>query len=411
MKTTIIKVFSSNALAAGFGFLTTLVLSRTLNVEEFGRFSLLLSIAAILQILVTFGFNNAVIIKANQEKGKVENPLFLPHSVFFPFYKISILIFLIPVVLLVGSYYAFSTEEIFFLLLTSISLGLISYVLATQQAKEEWNRFSVLNIMNNFLKLFFAGIFVLVSYNLIAPKYPMLIYIFIFFAIVSLVAVLYWSGQIKDFFLYRFNKAVFFDKSYWNLVIPIGITNVIIVLAMRIDTLLIEHYLGVQALGIYAVALSLAMAFPLLANALMSVYLVKVSSDQNHPKNLHNLFHQQKRFIFPVVTVGVLVAGLSHFIIPWLFGIKYADASGIFSILLVAYMGGIIFTPIESHFYAHQPKLVMYLKALQLVIIVGLSAVLVPILQLSAIALAIVVSRVVGWGYLFVISWKRIKNV
>lgn len=411
MKGTIFKVFSSNAVGAAFGFLTTLVLSRTLNVDEFGRFSLLLSIASILQILVTFGFNNAVIIKANKDKGIVENPLFLPHSVFFPFCKISILIFLIPAVLLVGWYYACSTEEIFFLLLTSISLGLITYVLATQQAKEEWNRFSILNIMNNVLKLFFAGVFVLTSYSLTTPKYPMLIHIFIFFAMVSFVVVLYWSGQTKDFFLYRFNKAVFFDKSYWNLVIPIGITNIIIVFAMRIDILLIEHYLGVQALGIYAVALSLVVVFPLLTSTLMSVYLVKVSSDQNHSKNLHSLFYQQKKFILPIVVVGVLVARLSHVIIPWLFGIKYADAAGIFNILLVAYMGSIIFTPIESHYYAHQPKLVMYLKALQLVIIVALSIVLVPVLQLSAIALAIVASRLIGWGYLGIISWKRIKNV
>jgi len=411
MKNTIIKVFSSNIVAAAFGFLTTLILSRTLNVEEFGRFSLILNTASILQILITFGFGNAVIIKANQDKGKVDDPLFLPHSVFFPFYKISILIILIPVVLLFSWYYVYSTEEFLFLLLTTISLGLISYVLATQQAKEEWNRFIVLNIINNGLKFCFASVFVLASFSLIEPKYSILIRFFILFAIVSLVAVLYRSGQIKDVFLYRFNSTVFFDKSYWKLVIPLGITNIMIVLSMRIDNLLIEHYLGLKALGIYAVAIHLAMVFPLFTNALMSVYLVKVSSDQNNQKNLKNIFQQQKKFVFPVVAVGILVAGFSHLIISWLFGIKYVEAAGIFNILLVAYMGGIIFTPIESYFYAYYPKLVMYLKAMQLVIIVSLSIALVPMLQLSAFALAIVASRVVGWVYLCVISWKRIKNV
>lgn len=410
MNRVIFKVFGWNLVAAAVGMLSTLVLARCLSLEEFGKISLILSVVAIVQGVVSFGFNNAVVIYLNQHGVELRVSLLERiNAIFFTYFPVAMIV-AIPVLYFTSGAYHFSWVELLTMWLLVGVFSSTSYLISIDQAFQQWNRYSILNALNSVVKFLCLSIALTSAYFLYLDRYLTVIVALVVFAIAYVIIV---TVQNKEHLVSKeIRSDVSINRDYWRIVLPIGLTNLIIVIAMRVDVLIVEHYIGIEALGIYTAAISLAGAIPLLTNALMNVYIVHAAQEKGNQVFLQRLVRQQLKYFLPILVIGIIVAMASPYFVPLIFGQKFIPSATVFNILLIAFLGGVIFTPIESHLYANHQRIIMSIKLIQLAGMVVFSVWLVGLYELNGVAFAIVISRVIGWLCISVmVRQEMLRNV
>jgi len=116
---------------------------------------------------------------------------------------------------------------------------------------------------------------------------------------------------------------------------------------------------------------------------------------------LEKLFQSQKKYIPYLILILVALILISKPLFLILFGEEYIESVNIFRILLIAYIGGIFFTPLESYFYSHHQKIILQIKFLQMLLIIFGVWITSKWFALEAIATVIVLSRILGWVILY----------
>jgi len=272
---------------------------------------------------------------------------------------------------------------------------LYRYFVALHQAQGNWRIYNRLNVLNNLAKSIVLVLCFFIIGNWL-DNYDKFLFGYAIFPVIVLIISLYYSVKLlKSISLKNPSRYL---KLFKNILFPLGISNIFIVISMRADNLIIEKYLGSKELGIYATANILALMFPLITAALRNVFLHE-SSSQN-TDFLKNILFYQKKYLLLILGILITTILISKPMFWILYGDRYMDAVPIFQILLIAYVGGIFFTPLESYFYSHSPNKIRNLKFIQMLIIVFSILILIKPFRLYGVASAILISRVYGWVYL-----------
>ncbi|OHT22615.1 lipopolysaccharide biosynthesis protein [Providencia manganoxydans] len=403
MKKAIINVLFSNFSAAGLGFLLNVILARTLTINEYGYITLLFSFVAIIYTVFDFGFNTTQVVEFNksEHKDKTLGKIFKLYKKYFTFLAIITII----VVFALNLIYKFSALEIISITLGVISFLLFRYQLSIYQSQGLWKKYSALNILNNLLKLVAILGFIIFSSSLDKNIYHEVLKGYILYTIVTIIIVLF---HFKENNSLPYDNAPGFAKKFFKMSYPIGLSNILVIMTMRADYFIVEHYLGTSSLGIYAAANSLALVFPLITTSILNVFL-KYSSESN--KDFLNFIIQKQLRLIKFIPLFIIIGYFfSKKIFEVIFGLEYLSASNIFSILLIAYVGGIIFIPLESYFYSHKPKKILILKIIQMLTAIILEIILINSIGLIGIPIAITISRLVGWIYIYSLSHRELKN-
>jgi O-antigen/teichoic acid export membrane protein len=179
-------------------------------------------------------------------------------------------------------------------------------------------------------------------------------------------------------------------KDFWNL----ALSNTVVVVASRADVLLAGSLLVPNDLGAYSAASTLALGMGMVQSAIMSVSLHDAASSQSASRLV---FHRQRQLLAPVALAISLTLAFSSRAIPLLFGSRYAAAATPFKFLAIALFLGILFAPVESHFSAHASRNSLWLKVIQLALLLVLAAVMKH--SLTGLAAAVLISRCCGWGW------------
>ncbi|WP_350289500.1 oligosaccharide flippase family protein [uncultured Croceitalea sp.] len=411
MKKAIFSVSAFNFLSAGLAFLLNIFLARFFSVEIYGRINLLLSFTLIINTVLDFGFSNTNVIFYNKNivKNSKEDVL----GVQFLFYrKLLPWLFLLGFFLIwiFNIFFNLSKLEFFFLVFQGIVISFFRYSLSFEQAFGNWARFNLLNLSLNLIKVLFLGSVFIISLSVKDENlltYDIALLLLSLACLVSFFLALKGLISLKDFFFITEQKEQLKTgfKKIWKPLIGI---NLIIVFAMRFDTLIIQEFLGETQLGIFSAANSLALVFPLITNSLIQVLLKETASKGT--EYLRKLLKFQKKILPILLFLIVLVELMSYYLIPFVFGESYDKSIAYFQILVIAHLGGLFFTPLESFFYSKESKIIFFLKGLQLSIIVILSLVLIQFFGLFGVVSAILISRVAGWIFLMRKSFLEIKN-
>lgn len=174
------------------------------------------------------------------------------------------------------------------------------------------------------------------------------------------------------------------------------VTASIIAIAARADHLIGKELLSPEAFGQYALASTLAMAFTLLQAAFMSVSLHAAAQGSNWEQ----VKAQQKTILPWLVGAAAVVVFTAQWIIPAVFGERYAGSVQIFQVLVLITLSGMLFTPVESFFSAKNAKAVTQVKLLQMFGAVGLGIGAAFLYGAVGMAVAVLASRWVGWAKL-----------
>lgn len=317
MRKTIFSVITSNFIGAGIGFLINVVLARILTVEEYGRINLIFSFVIIFFSLFEFNFGNSLIIFLKKfEKGFKEDSkqlIFYVNGIFIRYLSKSF--FFIGIILcLLYYFYDLSYLEVVVVLINFYTFLLYRYIVTIYQAVGNWKMFNILNILNNVVK---SIVLVICYFSLgyYITKYNAILFGYGLFSIVVFSISYFNSRHFLKTSKLNFSERYF--KVFKSIIIPLGISNIFILISMRIDNLVIEKILGPKALGIYAAANILALMFPLITSALRNVYLQKSSGKNSN--YLKEIISQKKIWsVHPgFIVCSSFSSKTSIFIIVW----------------------------------------------------------------------------------------------
>lgn len=406
MRKAFFSVAASNLAGAGLGFLINVLLARLLDVASFGRINLVFSIIMIFYTVTEFGFGNSAVIFYNRHRDdKGADSIRVVNYIYLRFLLIVTVLSLL-VLTYLSKIYALSSLETTVVFVSFVMFGVYRYLCAIHQAVGNWTQFNFLTLSNNILKAICMAIALVVIAVWLGFEnfYNSVLYGYILYSILLLLIALIAT---RSFMV--FSQTVNKDdvKEFIKILAPIGVAGVFIVITMRFDSLIIEKWLGSGALGIYSAANSLAMVFPIITGSLMNVVLRESAGEKS--QFLERVLTNQKKYFTTLLLVMVLSYLLSDIIIGLLFGSTYSDAVDIFKVLLIAYIGGVFFTPLESYFYANHPNVILVMRFVQMITFILLSVSFVGRFGIIGVAFSVVLTRIIAWVFFYIKS-HQIKN-
>ena len=409
MKKILLSVLLSNFTSAGFGFLINVILARFLDIAHFGKINLIFTIVVMMFTIADFGICNSVVIFYNRNKAKIPiDPTHYFNSLFIKYLYI-ILIVAFPITLLLKKIFIFSITETTVLFAVFYLFLIFRYLNAINQAKGKWLKYNLLNIFNNLCKIICFAIFTVILYFGLhyLSKYNSILVGYIAYAVILLITSLIVNRNYLSVSHEKIDKK--FIKELKSIIIPLGLANIFIIITMRFGNLIIAKVLGDVELGIYSAANNLALVFPLITTSLMNVLLREASGKS--PDFLAKILQNQKKYIVALFITLLLSVFLSKYFILFIFGSSYIDAINIFRILLIAYIGGVFFTPLESYYYGNHQNKILFIRFIQMMFVIIGSIIAIGYFGLYGIAIIVVLSRIIGWIYIYLVSHKILKRI
>lgn len=404
LKTIVLTVFASNMTVAGLTFLLQVLMARLLPVSGFGRLSLLLSLVAIIKTVVVFGFPGSAVVHYGKEKDKEKAMAAINGWFLVSLALVSCVV--VPTIFILDTFYRFGFLERAVLLASVVGMHIYEYRLTRRQMQGHWSRYNQGLILNALLKFVLAlGTVYLYCLATGSPfSLDMVLVGYLGWAAVIILLGLQdglrWSGIEFPWRLEAGKR-----RDFLHLILNLGLTNTFAIMSMRSANLIVEYVLGSQALGIFAAANTLALIMPVLTSSMMRVFIREAAHDGQ--SMLRRIMAAQRRYAVLVLVLAAAGFWLSRPLILLVFGERYQDSAEIFRWLLLAYIGGVVFTPLESYFYANQQSMVMKVKGLQMAIITLGCYLAASYWGLPGVPAVLILARIVGWSIL----WTRARRL
>jgi len=394
-----ISVLFGNTAAAGILFIINVLLAHTLTLESFGRINLIFTLSMLLFAVADFGTSNTIVIFYNRFKDGLDASNYSYIYRCYLFYLVLCLVGGVVAGILFQHIYDLSIIELVTILLSFSCFLIYRHFNAVNQAIGNWRDFNYFNVLNNLIKLIsiFASLFILGKAFRWMTGYNSILVGMLFHSVLILtIAMLFNAFRRGKVAITGSNKRI--EKKIVGILIPLGVMNIFIVVTMRFGSLIVEKVLGSEYLAIYSAANILAMVIPLITTSLMNV-MIKDASEKGL-SCIPKILSIQKKYFKYLILIFIIGSLLSRCFISLIFGEDFIEAAGVFTVLMVPYLGGVYFTPLESYFYGYDQKMIMVLRFFQMVIVVVGSIVMIMPFKLYGVALAIAISRIFGWFFI-----------
>jgi O-antigen/teichoic acid export membrane protein len=314
------------------GFLGTIITTRILLPEDFGRASMFTLVLNISMIFISFGTDQAFVRFFYEEKEEKRGGL-LYNCLKIPF-LVSVLVSLI--ILIFNKKIAlFLFEEENLTALIMLIVGILSQVLfrygsLVVRMQQKGNLFSIMEIINRSLSV----LVLIILYYIMGPNYEIVIYSsvinLLFLAIFSIVnEKSYWN--LKNLFV----KDLFHtQRNVFNFGYPILFTMLLTWLFQSFDRIAIKQWSTYEELGLYAAAFKIIALVSILQVAFTTFWTpVCYEHFQKEPNNKGFYEKISKIIAFSMFFVAVLsIAGKD--VIVFLLGKNYSEAANIMPFLV-----------------------------------------------------------------------------
>lgn len=324
-------VFSGTAFNYLLGFISTIIIIRSLEPSLYGLLSIALAFAVIVGEVGDFGISATIIrfvpkyLKLNSKKAES----ILKVSFFLKFltsFLITLFGFLLSFTL---ANYFFKKPELTLLLkitfLGAFGILFSQFTITVLQTRMWFLKMVFIQTIPNLIKI--IGVLVLFSLARISPSNILILFVGSFY-----LAFLFGYILIPK----QFQKVRLLQKESFSEVINfskwIFISLIFASLYRQLDILMLGRYLESAKVGIYAAALQLTVPFAFFITSLQTVFFPRAAE----------IIDKEKLKIFSQKIIGYIVlvfllfgpfALLIKFLVGPLFGAKYLEAGGIFLIL------------------------------------------------------------------------------
>ncbi|MGG1397343.1 oligosaccharide flippase family protein [Bacillus salipaludis] len=336
MKSKLFKKFLTfsygSAVGSVIAFMSTIVITRILNPEEFGKVSLFTLFINIAMIVAIFGTDQAFVRFFYEEKENIRGKLL------YNCLKVSAYI-LIPLLIVVIFfrkkllYFLFSEYSV--MVLIAVVIAVISQVLyrfgtLVVRMQQKGNIYSILEILNK--SFIFIGI--LFFYRLLGNSYEVMVYStvvsFIFLVIFLILSQKkFWGLNNIKSYNSKHSKVEIFFFSY-----PLVFTTAIMWVFDGLDKFSIRHWNNFNELGLYAAAFKIIGLLSIIQTAFTTFWTpVAYETFQRDPSNTFFYAKISKLVSFFMMIIGVVVIMMKNVIIMLLGG-GYKDSSLMLSFLV-----------------------------------------------------------------------------
>lgn len=243
--------FFKNISYVGFGTFIAMAFSVTFNVlsgrflgpTEYGKFSLVQSIAMFLYIPMLMGYSVAI-IKYTAEEDNLDKQKYLISTTYILvtiFTIVSVCIYLLmPQAIL--DYLSLSTEVFHISIVFAVIFVIFTLTTSTLRGLHEMKKYAILTPIYSFILLLIFLLFISIKFL----SYKSAIFsICSAYIIVSSIILIY----IRKYFIYKFDKLLAYKLTNYGLYAIIGATS--FVFYSNIDQLVINMYMSAEDVGIY----------------------------------------------------------------------------------------------------------------------------------------------------------------
>lgn len=393
-KLDLLNVLSGNIIAQGTGYLSIVIISRNLGPEQYGIFSLLVSIFTLSVQLSDLGLSTPYVKYASQLNRSHEI-----RGLFFSVMALRILVSL----LTAASIYYLSEELSLFLFETytySREIQIIAFSLAFQaifkqlitqyQAMQKFKGYALLSIYNQLLKLAAVILFVYLFSN--QTIITLLIIAFSF----SVIPLIFLQSLTKFNPRKSFSLRIASVKRIFRMGVWIFLSSIAVLLMMQLDIFMLQKLSTPEEVGYYSAANQLAMVFPILSMSIMTTILPKLGGYIKKHSIRHYVVTVLKKS--PIVfLLMVFLVILSPLMISFIYGTSFESSISVFRILIVSFLIGVIVNPIALVLYElNKAYILTCMNWLQLGLNYSANLYFIPTYQAEGAALATSLVRVLG---------------
>lgn len=373
--------FIGLSFTAAVGFVYTVILARILGPEQFGVFSAVIALVAIVYSIGDFGIASALINFIPKLKDKRAE--LLNSSFWF-----ELLISLVTVILFVlfalfhqiiipGSH----ENQLLVAGLLAVNYIFINYIQGIFTAERKFLRYSVSQIID-------AGVKITIVLVLLAASRLSIETALIANVISTLLALAFTFGKEFVRIKVKRDKEIFskiFSFAKW-----IAVSKVFSVFISRIDVILLNLLSGSFQAGIFAAANRITLLFTLLVSSLGSVINPRFSSFDNKEK-VTTYIRKLLGLVTLITGAMLLSAAFAKPIVYLVFGDKFAQAIPVYltqTIAMIPFIYSLVTIPALIYTF-NEPKFVARITAIQVITMIILELLLIPSLGAYAPSIAI----------------------
>ena len=257
-------------------FFYTIYTARYLGASGFGIISSALALGALLSIFTELGLSTLTIREVSRNKSLANK--YIGNTIVLKIILSSITLTALVLIVTLGHYPQQIALVIYYITLSFVVGAFTSIFYSIFQAYEKMEYQSIGQIINSIIM--FSGILLIISYQLSIIEFGLIYLIASIISLVYGVIVCIWKFVLPkieiDLNLWKYAlRNIELDTNLWKFLIteaiPLAISGVFLLIAFRIDTILLLHFNGATAVGYYNAAVNLM-------TALMFVPLVYVSA-------------------------------------------------------------------------------------------------------------------------------------
>ncbi|WP_226678984.1 lipopolysaccharide biosynthesis protein [Mesobacillus jeotgali] len=336
MKQNLLKKFISFSYGSGIGliigFFTTIVTTRILSPEDFGKASMFTLALNVSMIFIVFGTDQSFVRFFYEEKGEKRGGL-LYNCLKFPLLLSAITMVIILIFNKPLSILLFEEEnlQVMIVLLFGILIQVINrYAVLVVRMQQKGHLFSILEILNRSIQL----LLVFFLYFLMGPSYEIIIFstvltVFILTFISINIEKKFW--QIGNFSInyLKHSKIEILKYSY-----PLVLTTLITWLFQSFATVALRYWSNFEQVGLYAAAFKIVALLSVVQVAFTTFWSpIAYERFEASPESKEIFEKMSKIVAFGMFTISIGVIMFKDIIIMIL-GSEYAEAGKILSFLV-----------------------------------------------------------------------------
>lgn len=405
-------IFLSGIISSFLGFLVRWLIIKNYSVEDYGVFSIAISIIGIFSVVFMLGLGQGIprqigFYLGQNKKEHARGVFYSSLKIIFPVAIFSSIVFyfLIPYLsqffnepkLLV-----FLPPLVFYLFFSFFAITFVSFLRGYNYSFPHALR-SVIEKGIIFILLIFLVFFNL-SFEYIAWIWSFSLFFFLVFILIKYFK--HFKGIISGNCFLSTKKLFVFSLP----LLLLGLTTLVIVYT---DTIMLGMYLPTNIVGIYSAAAPLARFIPILLGAAAWLYLPITSKlwAQNRKKDLKKIYATITKWIVSLTLPLFLVLFLfPSIVLKFLFGAEYISAASVLSILSIGFFFHTLMGPNDVGLIAiGENKSVAILRGIAALLNLFLNFLLIPYLGMVGAAVASTSSWILSNLLISIQLYRRTK--
>lgn len=317
---------------AAIGFITSMITTRILLPEEFGKTSMFTLFVNIAMILAVFGTDQAFVRFYYEEEEKKRGALLYNclKIVFIILLPVLIIIILFRVELLEYLFSEYSTSVFIALIIAVITQVFYRFGTLVVRMQQKGNLYSIIQILSRIfilLGVIFFYIFLGSTYEILVFATVISFFVLVIFLIYSQKR--YWSVSNLSIPNTHHSKREIFSYSY-----PLVFTTAVMWIFEGMDKIAIRQWADFNELGLYSVAIKIIGLLTIIKTAFTTFWTpVAFEHFEKNPTNTSFYANVSKLVTFVMMLVAILVIMMKDIMIM-LFGSGYEGAGVMLSFLV-----------------------------------------------------------------------------